>query len=97
MRAGDDTVSSAKAHGGSFNYKYSLAQLCELSEQKRLSEMMSTKERLHIEAHSGQSHEWVTQTPLLFKKYNLTSPEWVAAARRRMRLNVFPCQKHCTF
>ena len=54
-------------------------------------------EILHIEAHSGQNHEWVTLLPLSFKKYNLTSPVWVAAARRRMRLNVFPCQKHCTF
>ena len=79
------------------NYHYSLAQLCELNEQKNVSRLMSSKERLHIEAHSGLSHAWVTLLPLSFKKYNLSSPDWIAAARRRLMLNVFPCQKHCTF
>ena len=73
-----------------FNYNYSLAQICELYEQKKVSKLMSIKERLHIEAHSGQTHAWITQLPLSFKKYNLKSPDWVAAARRRLRLNVFP-------
>ena len=79
------------------NYRHSLAQLCELSEQKSVSKLMSTKERLHIEAHSGPSHAWVTLLPLSFKKYNLSSTDWIAAARRRLMLNVFPSQKHCTF
>ena len=79
------------------NYRYSLAQLCELSEQKRLMSSMSSKERVHIEAHSGQHHLWVTQLPLSFKRYSLTSPEWVAAARRRLMVDVFPLQRHCTF
>ena len=35
--------------------------------------------------------------PRSFLKYNLSSPNWFAAARRRMRLYVFPSQKHCTF
>ena len=80
-----------------FKYQYSLAQLCELDEQKNIAKLMSPKERLHIEAHSGQNHTWVTLLPLSFKKYNLTSPDWVAAARRRLMLNVFSCKKHCMF
>ena len=59
--------------------------------------LMSTRERMHIEAHSGKHHAWVNVLPLSFKKYNLSSPDWVAAARRRLMLNVFPCQKHCLF
>ena len=94
MRAGEV---KANAQVAGCNYNYSLAQLCELNEQKRVSKLMSLKERLHIEAHSGQNHEWVTLLPLSFKKYNLTSPDWVAAARRRLRLNVYSCQKHCVF
>ena len=78
-------------------YRYSLSQLCELNEQKSVSKLMSIKERLHIEAHSGQSHAWVTLLPLSFKRYNLSSTDWVAAARRRLMLNVFPSQKHCNF
>ena len=58
---------------------------------------MTMKEKLHIEAHSSQNHEWVRLLPLSFMKYNLTSPDWVAAARKRLRLNVFSTQKHCTF
>ena len=49
-------------------YQYSLAQLCELFEQKRVLALMSNIERLHIEANSGQHHLWVTQLPLSFKK-----------------------------
>ena len=67
--------------GGRY-YRYSLAQLCELNEQKIISKLMSSRERLHIEAHSGQTHAWVTLLPLSFKKYNLSSPDWISAARR---------------
>ena len=70
-------------------YRYSLAQRCELSEQKRLMSSMSGRERVHIEAHSGQHQLWVAQLPLSFKRYSLTSPEWVAAARRRLMVDVF--------
>ena len=79
------------------NHHYSLAQLCELSEQKRVMALMSKKEKVHIEAHSGQHHLWVTQLPLSFKKYALTSSEWITATRRRLMVNVFPFHSHCTF
>ena len=59
--------------------------------------LMSKKEKVHIEAHSGQHHLWITQLPLSFKKYALTSPEWITAARKRLMVNVFPFHSHCTF
>ena len=58
---------------------------------------MSSKERVHIEAHSGQHHYWISQLPLTFKRYALASPEWVASARRRLMVNVYPFQSHCRF
>ena len=78
------------------SYQYSLAQLCELSEQKSVMTLMSNKEKLHIEAHSGQHHLWIRQLPLSFKKYALTSPEWTIATRKRLMLNVYPFRSHCT-
>ena len=78
LRAGDYKA-NAQVPGCTCNY--SLAQLCELNEQKKVSKLMSLKERLNIGAHSGQNHEWVTVLPLSYKKYNLTSTDWVAAAR----------------
>ena len=95
LKEGKDAKAKYRVDG--CNYNYSLSQLCELNEQKIVSKLMSIKERLHIEAHSGQTHEWITQLPLSFKKYNLKSLDWMTAARRRLRLNVFPSQKHCTF
>ena len=94
LRAGDD---EANAQVASCTYKYSLAQVCELHEQKKVSKLMSLKERLNIEAHSGQNHAWVTVLPLSWKKYNLTSSDWVAAARRRVWLNVYSSHKHCMY
>ena len=41
------------------SYNYSLTQLCKLSEQKKVMKLMSHKEKLYIEAHSGQHHLWV--------------------------------------
>ena len=52
---------------------YSIAKFCELHEHRRVCEMMSPEERIHIEAHSGPHHTWVTLLPLSFKGYNMTS------------------------
>ena len=52
---------------------------------------------MHIEAHSGQHHLWIRQLPLSFKKYALTTPEWMVAVRRRLMIDVFAYQSHCTF
>ena len=98
MKSGDATRSSwRKSFDGVDSYCYSLAQLCELTEQKKVIELMSNKEKLHIEAHSGQHHLWVRQLPLSFKKYALTPQEWLAATRKRLMISVFPYQSHCTY
>ena len=54
MKERKDARANNRVEG--FNYNYSLAQLCELDEQKKVSKLMSIKERLHIEAHSDQTH-----------------------------------------
>ena len=82
---------------GTGEYHNSLAQQCELSEQKKVMGLMTNKEKLHIEAHSGQHHLWIRQLPLSFKNYALTSPEWLAATRKRLMASVFSFQSHCTF
>ena len=94
LRAG---VNKAYDQVNSYKYNYSLAQLCELNEQRIVSKLMTMKDRLHIEAHSGPTHSWITKLPLSYRKYNLKSSDWTAGARRRLRLDVFPSQKHCTF
>ena len=55
------------------------------------------KDRLHIEAHLGPTHSWITILPLSYRKYNIKSSDWTAAAQRRLRLDLFTSQKHCTF
>ena len=72
LRAGVEIKADDRADN--YSYKYSLAQLCELNEQKTVSKLMTLKERLHIEAHSCR-HEWITMLPLSFKRYNLKSPD----------------------
>ena len=78
-------------------HKYSITQLCELYEQRRVSELMSNQERLHIEAHSGPHHAWVTLLPLEFMRYNMTPSVWATSARKRLRLDVYPVEKQCSF
>ena len=92
-----NTLKQGESNCGDKNYHYSLPQLCELSEQKRVMALMSSKERMHIEAHSGQHHLWIRQLPLSFKKYALTTPEWMVAVRKRLMIDVFAYQSHCTF
>jgi len=38
---------------------YSIAQLCEIHEHRRVCGLMSPEERIHIKAHSGATHTWV--------------------------------------
>ena len=78
-------------------HRYSIAQLCELYEQRRVTELMSKQERLHIEAHSGPHHVWVTLLPLQFMRYNMTPAVWITSARKRLRLDVFAVEKQCSF
>ena len=66
----------------------SLAQLCELVEQQRVHELMLDNEKIHIESMSGPDHAWVTLTPLSHMKYRMENKLWMAAVRRRLRLDV---------
>ena len=45
--------------GGQKQNSYSVAQLCELYEHRKVCGLMSPDERIHIEANSGKSHRWV--------------------------------------
>ena len=83
-------------HQGS-QIRYSIAQTCELHEHKKVLTLMSREEKIHIEAHSGPDHRWVTLLPLTFKRYNYTSAVFIASARRRLRLDVLRMEKQCTF
>ena len=77
--------------------KYSIAQLCELHEHKKVCALMNHEERIHIEAHSGPSHAWVTQFPLSFKSYNMTSAVWRTSVLKRLRQDVMRVERQCTF
>ena len=76
--------------------RYSIAQLCELHEHKKVVGLMSPEEKIHIEAHSGASHTLVSVIPLSFKRYNMTSAVWRTAARKRLRQDVLQVERQCT-
>ena len=76
---------------------YSVAQLCELYEQKKIRELMSAGERIHIEAHSDSRQSWVTLLPLSFKGYNMTSAVWRTSVLKRLRQDVLRFERQCTF
>ena len=52
---------------------------------------------MHILAHSGPGHHWVTAPPLSHNLWNMTPTEWTAATRRRLAIDVFPTETQCTF
>ena len=75
----------------------SLGQTCEerlwFETRGRLDEKML----MHALAHSGPDHHWVTAPPLIFNSWNMTPPEWTAATRRRLGVDVFPAETQCPF
>ena len=75
----------------------SLGQKCEewlwFNTKKKLDE----KEVMHILAHSGPGHHWVSAPPLSHNLWNMTPTEWTAATRRRLAIDVFPTETQCTF
>ena len=77
--------------------RLSLGQKCEewlwFDTRKGLHET----DLLHILAHSGPGHHWVTAPPLVYNSWNMTPPEWTAATRRRLGIDVFPAETQCTF
>ena len=77
-------------------YSMSLAQQCEYALFRRLSESLSDNDRLRLVANSGPTQTWVTALPLSWKNWNLTSKEWIIAARRRLGLDVRAKRTRCS-
>ena len=57
--------------------------------------LMSETEKLHIKAHSNTMPTWVRFVPLEWEKWNMKSEEWIAAARRRLRVDVITVERSC--
>ena len=64
---------------------FSVSQLCELHEYRKVYRLMSTEEKIRIKACSGAGHTWVTVLPLSFKRYNMTSAMWRTSVLKRLR------------
>ena len=77
------------------SYSMSLAQQCEYAWYIKLSESLSDSNRLRLLANSGPTQTWVTALPLSWKNWNLTSKEWLIAARRRLGLDVRTKRTRC--
>ena len=75
--------------------KLSLGQLCVLKEKQRVHSILNDNEKIHVEAVSGSTHHWVRQTPLKWMGWNMEPEVWVAAARRRLFLDVVPSASAC--
>ena len=65
----------------------SLAQQCEFAWYEKLSKSLSDSDRLRLVSNSGPTQTWVNALPLSWKNWNLTSREWLIAARRRLGLD----------
>ena len=52
---------------------------------------------MHILAHSGPGHHWVTLPPLKHKNWNMPALEWSTATRRRLGIDVIPTERQCSF
>ena len=55
---------------------------------------MNDEEKVRLEAHLGD-HPWTNVLPLSFEGYTMEPQIWVAAARRRLYLDVVPAEKPC--
>ena len=78
------------------HYSMSLAQQCEYAWYKKLLSSLPDCDRLRLAANSGQTQRWVTALPLSWKNWNLTSREWLIAARRRLGLDVRTKRTRCS-
>ena len=75
----------------------SIAQWCDRKRWDQIKDHLSEKESLHVMAHSGPGHHWVTLPPLLHKNWNMPPLEWLTATRRRLGIDVFPVERQCGF
>ena len=78
------------------SYSMSLAQKCEHSWYKRLLGSLSADNRVRLLSNSGPTQTWVTAPPLSFKNWNLSSREWLIAARRRLGMDVRTKKTRCS-
>ena len=74
----------------------SLPQKCEHSWYKKLLNMLPDSDRLRLVSNSGPTQKWVTALPLAWKNWNLTSREWLIAARRRLGLDIRSKRTRCS-
>ena len=77
-------------------YSMSLAQRCEWFSYLRLLKTLSKRDRTRLLSNSGPTQIWVTALPLSWKNWNLTSKEWLIAARRRLGLDVRTKRTRCS-
>ena len=91
----DDSVERG-IHSGTRHYSMSLAQQCESACYERLLNSLSDHDRLRLISNSGPTQTWVTALPLSWKNWNLSSQEWLVAARRRLGLDVRAKKTRCS-
>ena len=75
----------------------SVAQWCDRWRWDWIKDQLSENQSLHVMAHSGPGHHWVTLPPLLHKNWNMAALEWLAATRRRLGVDVTPVERQCGF
>ena len=81
---------------GAKHYSMSLAQRCESARYESLLKSLSDSDRLRLISNSGPTQTWVTALPLSWKNWNLSSKEWLIAARRRLGLDVRAKKTRCS-
>ena len=91
-----DQCTQRESQGGTKSYSMFLAQQCECALYERLLNVLSDGDRLRLMSNSGPTQRWVTALPLSWKNWNLTSREWLIAARRRLGLDVRTKESRCS-
>ena len=74
----------------------SLQQKIEAVERSRVEKSLTSEEQIHLKAISGTENHWITVMPLVWKGYNFLPTEWVAAARKRLRVPVASSRAKCS-
>ena len=78
------------------SYSMSLAQQCEHAWYQKLLKSLSDNDRKRLLSSSGPTQTWVTALPLSWKNWNLSSKEWLIAARRRLGLDLRSKRTRCS-
>ena len=94
--SGNEQATTRDREGGFVYYPMSLAQQCEYAWYQRLLKSLPEIDRLRLISNSGPTQNWVTALPLSWKNWNLTSKEWLIAARRRLGLAVRTKKTRCS-